>query len=105
MGHDEPDFKIRNNLDSASLLDLFTWTEQEFLERTEGSAIRRTGYINWLRNIAIALGNAEASPEHLSALREKMQHDNAVVREHALWAYEQLTDRINQPASVAKVPE
>ena len=103
--HDEPDFKVRNNLDSASLLDLFAWTEQEFLERTEGSAIRRTGYTNWLRNIAIAIGNAEGSPEHLAALREKMHHADDVVREHATWAYGQLLGRLNPPACAAIIPE
>lgn len=103
--HDEPDFKVRNNLDSANLVDLFAWTEQEFLERTEGSAIRRTGYINWLRNIAIAIGNAEASPEHLAALHEKMQHPNEIVREHSLWALSQLQNQISLPASAAAIPE
>jgi epoxyqueuosine reductase len=103
--HDEPDFKVRNNLDNASLLDLFAWSEQEFLERTEGSAIRRTGYTNWLRNIAIAIGNAEASPEHLAALREKMHHADDVVREHAMWAYGQLQGRLNPPACAAIIPE
>jgi epoxyqueuosine reductase len=102
--HDEPDFRVRNNLDSASLLDLFAWTEQEFLDRTEGSAIRRTGYINWLRNIAVALGNAEPSPAHIAALQEKMQHDDAVVREHATWAHQQLLARLSAPSCAATAP-
>jgi epoxyqueuosine reductase len=53
---DEPDFRARNHLDVATLPELFAWTEAEFLQRTEGSAIRRSGYARWLRNIAIALG-------------------------------------------------
>lgn len=103
--HDEPDFKVRNNLDSASLVDLFAWSEHDFLERTEGSAIRRTGYINWLRNIAIAIGNAEASPEHIAALHEKMQHPNEIVREHTLWALTQMQNPLSSPTSVAVIPE
>ena len=93
--HTEPDFAVRNNLDHASLLDLFAWTEQDFLERTEGSAIRRTGYINWLRNIAIAIGNAEATPEHILALQEKSQHENETVREHANWGLQQLQAKLS----------
>ncbi len=88
--HDEPDFKARNQLDSASLLDLFAWTEQEFLDRTEGSAIRRTGYVNWLRNLAIAIGNDQANPENISALNEKTHHPDEIVREHAQWGLLQL---------------
>ena len=92
--HDEPDFKARNQLDTASLLDLFAWTEQEFLERTEGSAIRRTGYINWLRNLAIAIGNDQANPENISALNEKTHHQDEIVREHAQWGLLQLQARL-----------
>jgi epoxyqueuosine reductase len=92
--HTEADFAVRNNLDHASLLDLFAWTEQEFLDRTEGSAIRRTGYVNWLRNIAIAIGNAAPTPEHLFALQEKTQHPNETVREHAIWSLQELQARL-----------
>lgn len=93
--HNEADFAVRNNLDTASLLDLFAWTEQEFLEKTEGSAIRRTGYVNWQRNIAIAIGNAEPTKEHLIALQEKTQHADETVREHALWGLQQLQAKLN----------
>ncbi len=89
--YDEPDFRARNNLDKASLLDLFAWTEAEFLSRTEGSAIRRTGYEGWLRNIAIALGNAPGSAEVISALQLRSNHDSEVVREHVAWALAQHT--------------
>jgi epoxyqueuosine reductase len=87
--HDEPDFRVRNNLDQATLAELFAWTEDEFLKRTEGSAIRRTGYIGWLRNIAVALGNAPNSAETIAALQSRAEHDNEVVREHVAWALAQ----------------
>jgi epoxyqueuosine reductase len=87
--YDEPDFRVRNNLDQATLIDLFAWSEQEFLSRTEGSAIRRTGYIGWLRNIAIALGNAESSAETIASLHSKLTHPSEIVREHVEWALAQ----------------
>ncbi|MEO7252420.1 MAG: tRNA epoxyqueuosine(34) reductase QueG, partial [Arenimonas sp.] len=83
---DEPDFRVRNDLDKATLIDLFAWTEQEFLDRTEGSAIRRTGYESWLRNIAVALGNAPDSDALISALEARREHPSAIVREHVQWA-------------------
>jgi len=83
---DEPDFRARNDLDQATLVDLFSWTEQEFLQRTKGSAIRRTGYEGWLRNIAIALGNAPSTPEVIGSLQSRREHSSEVVREHVLWA-------------------
>ncbi|TLX21934.1 tRNA epoxyqueuosine(34) reductase QueG [Thermomonas fusca] len=83
---DEPDFRVRNNLDKASLAELFAWEEDEFLRRSEGSAIRRSGHERWLRNIAIALGNAPTTPELLAALETRRNHPSAVVREHVEWA-------------------
>ena len=83
---DEPDFRARNRLDQASLAELFAWTEAEFLQRTEGSAIRRSGYSRWLRNIAVALGNAPTSPAVVAALRSRQDCDDPVVREHLDWA-------------------
>ena len=83
---DEPDFRARNDLDRATLAELFAWSEEEFLRRTEGSAIRRSGYERWLRNIAIALGNAPTTPEVLAALESRSAIDNLVVREHVSWA-------------------
>ena len=82
---DEPDFRARNNLDSASLAELFAWDEEEFLRRTEGSAIRRSGHERWLRNIAVAMGNAP-SAIHRDALQTRAGHPSAVVREHVAWA-------------------
>ena len=81
-----PDYKVRHGLDAARLTELFAWTEQEFLARTEGSAIRRIGYERWLRNIAVALGNAPASAENTAALQARRDDDSALVREHVAWA-------------------
>jgi len=84
--NDEPDFRARNDLDKATLAELFAWTEDEFLRRTEGSAIRRSGYQRWLRNIAIALGNAPGTPEVVGALRAREDTQDAVVRDAVHWA-------------------
>jgi epoxyqueuosine reductase len=81
-----PDFTVRNGLDAASLVALFAWTEEEFDRRMEGSAIRRIGHERWLRNIAVALGNAPAAPEVRSALQSRQDHPSPLVREHVLWA-------------------
>jgi epoxyqueuosine reductase len=83
---DEPDFRTRNDLDKATLADLFAWTEDEFLQRTEGSPIRRSGYARWLRNLAIALGNAPTTPDVVAALRSRCGIDDGMVREHVEWA-------------------
>ncbi len=83
---DEPDFRVRNHLDTATLADLFAWGEDEFLQRTEGSAIRRSGYQRWLRNIAIALGNAPTTPDVVAALASRRDIEDQVVREHVAWA-------------------
>lgn len=85
----EEDFSPRHNLDDSMLVDLFQWTEDEFMERTAGSAIRRIGYECWLRNIAVALGNAITSADVLSALQSRKDHHSALVREHVAWALEQ----------------
>ena len=83
---DEPDFRARNDLDRATLAELFAWTEDEFLQRTEGSAIRRSGHARWLRNIAVALGNAPTTPEVVAALESRRDEADPVVREHVEWA-------------------
>jgi epoxyqueuosine reductase len=85
----EPDFHSRNNLDAPLLIDLINWTEAEFLRRTQGSAIRRIGYECWLRNIAVALGNAPSSQEAITALVRKKDHPSELVREHIHWALRQ----------------
>ena len=86
---DEPDFRARNALDTATLAELFAWEEDEFLRRTEGSPIRRSGHERWLRNIAVALGNAPGHPDTLAALHARAGHDSALVREHVQWALQQ----------------
>jgi epoxyqueuosine reductase len=85
----EPDFVARHALDAPSLVSLFAWTEQDFLRKTEGSAIRRIGYECWLRNIAVALGNAPYSDEVIAALRSRREHPSELVREHVRWALDQ----------------
>lgn len=85
----ERDFHPRHNLNSASLLTLFNWDEATFLSNTEGSPIRRTGYTNWLRNIAVALGNAPTSPDVIEALKARQDHPEPLVREHVHWALQQ----------------
>ncbi len=82
----ETDFLPRHALDDISLLELFSWSEEEFLKRTEGSPIRRIGYACWLRNIAVALGNAPANAKIRDALMAKQQHSSELVREHVYWA-------------------
>jgi epoxyqueuosine reductase len=85
----ESDFAPRHNLDDASLLSLFAWSEPEFLKYTEGSAIRRIGYGQWLRNIAVALGNAENSDDIVVALKQRQDDPDPLVREHCRWALSQ----------------
>lgn len=90
----EQDFLPRNGLDDIELVELFSWSEEEFLQRTEGSAIRRTGYTGWLRNIAVALGNvdleiAENPQAVIEALQQREQHPSELVREHVEWALKQ----------------
>jgi epoxyqueuosine reductase len=84
-----PDFDVRNGLDAPQLIDLFAWTEDEFNQRLEGSAIRRIGHEKWLANIAIALGNAPSSPAVIAALRSRGAHPSPVLREHLTWALAQ----------------
>ncbi len=83
---DEPDFRARNDLDTATLPQLFAWDEDEFLRRTEGSPIRRSGHERWLRNLAVALGNAPSTPEVLAALESRRDDPSPLVREHVAWA-------------------
>ncbi len=85
----ENDFHPRHNLHTPDLLNLFAWSEADFLKFTEGSAIKRIGYECWLRNIAVALGNAPTTPEIVHALLQQKNHSSSLVREHVLWALEQ----------------
>ncbi len=84
-----PDFEPRNGLDSATLVELFAWTVADFNERLQGSPIRRIGHQRWLRNIAVALGNAPPSPSVQTALQARAAHPDALVREHVGWALAQ----------------
>ena len=90
---EEDDFAPRHGLDDVALLRLFGWSEDEFLRNTEGSAIRRTGYQGWLRNIAVALGNAKpknpaSQAAIMRALKQRREDASELVREHIDWAME-----------------
>ena len=93
----EADFSPRHHLNDKTLLELFNWDEATFLEKTEGSAIRRAGYESWLRNIAIALGNANHNPAITTALTLKLSYPSTIVQEHVIWALEQQSQHL-QPA-------
>ncbi len=82
----EADFLPRAGLDTAGLIELFGWTRERWCDATLGSAIRRAGYEGWLRNIAVALGNAPSEPAVVAALRTREHDTSAVVREHVTWA-------------------
>ena len=84
----EADFAPRHGLDNIELAALALWSEQDWLEKTAGSAIRRIGYERWLRNLAVALGNAPSTPEVCAALDQLNAHPSALVREHVAWARE-----------------
>jgi epoxyqueuosine reductase len=81
-----PDFAPRHALDRTTLLELFAWSEAEFLARTEGSALRRLRYTQWLRNVAVALGNAPPSSAVVAALRGRRPQADTVVAPHIDWA-------------------
>lgn len=82
----ERDFHPRQSLEATTLIALFAWDETEFQHRTEGSTIRRLGHLRWLRNLAVALGNAPPSPATIAALEARRNHASALVREHVVWA-------------------
>ena len=92
-----PDFDERSPLVGRQLVDLFAWDEDTFLKRTEGGPIRRINHERWLRNVAVALGNAlrQASGDEAealrAALRARLDHPSALVREHVVWALKQNT--------------
>ncbi len=87
----EQDFLPRNGLDAPLLIDLFAWSEDEFKQRLEGSPIRRLGHERWLRNIAVALGNATTTEAIITALESRRHHPSEQVREHVVWAISQHT--------------
>ncbi len=82
----ETDFAVRNGLDDISLIECFSWSEEEFKANMAGSAIYRIGYEQWLRNIAIGLGNAKSSPEIIVALQSRLDDASEMLQEHISWA-------------------
>jgi len=89
----EPDFATRHNLDDVSLVELFAWDEAEFRRKLSGSAIYRIGHVRWLRNIAVALGNAKKSDKIVAALKLRAGHQSDLVREHVEWALVQQANK------------
>jgi epoxyqueuosine reductase len=87
---------IRQRLNSQQLLAVFDWDEPTFLAKTEGSAIRRIGHHRWLRNIAVALGNARASALIIEKLQNKLKHPSELVQEHVHWALTRQTQSVNK---------
>ncbi len=85
----EPDFTVRHRLDDVSLIELFAWDEATFKNKLAGSAIYRIGHEQWLRNIAVALGNANKTDAVISALQSRLDHPSELVREHVAWALEE----------------
>jgi len=83
------DFNVRNGLDDISLIKCFSWSEAEFNQNLKGTAIYRIGYIQWLRNIAIGLGNAPSTLEVVNSLRSRVNFESELVREHVIWALKQ----------------
>ncbi len=82
----EGDFAPRHGLADVDLVDLFLWSEAQWLEKTRGSAIRRIGFERWSRNIAVALGNAKSTPVIVSALESRMPDASDMLKEHIAWA-------------------
>lgn len=94
----ESEFAPRHGLNSGDLSELFGWTEETWLARTEGSAIRRIGFKNWLRNIAVALGNAQSSQAVIDALHARSGSGDELVDEHVHWAIQQHSQKdLNNP--------
>ena len=85
----ETDFSIKNGLDNISLITCFNWDEATFKQNMAGSAIYRIGHEQWLRNIAVGLGNAKTTPEIINALQSRVNDNSALIREHVAWALEQ----------------
>ena len=85
------DFNVRNGLDDISLVECFSWSEEMFKQKMAGSAIYRIGYVQWLRNIAVGLGNAPSTPEIVTALKTRQYDTNPLIQEHVAWALQQHT--------------
>lgn len=89
----EPDFHVRHGLDNISLVECFGWSESEFQQKMAGSAIYRIGYTQWLRNIAVGLGNSPSTPQVIAVLKTRENEANLLVREHVIWALNQHQNR------------
>ena len=100
----EDDFKPRHGLDQAKLAELFMWTQEQFLSRTEGSPIRRAGFEGWQRNLAIGLGNGPATENIIKALNDQQPLASPMVKEHIDWALKQLQQRQKQLIQLTPVP-
>jgi epoxyqueuosine reductase len=87
---------VRHGLDRLALAAAFAWSETEFTAKTRGSAINRIGYERWLRNVAVALGNAPPSPEVMAALESRADEPSALVREHVQWALAEQSRRLRE---------
>jgi len=85
----EDDFNVRHGLDNVTLVELFAWDESTFKQKMAGSAILRIGYTQWLRNLAVGLGNAPTTPAIIQALRSRADDPSEIVREHVHWALSQ----------------
>ena len=95
----EADFHVRHGLDNVTLAELFGWDEATFQQRMAGSAIYRIGHEQWLRNLAVGLGNAPTAPGIIDALRQRLDHPSPLVREHVAWALRRHGVKV-EPASV-----
>ncbi len=89
----QQDFHVRHGLDNVTLVELFDWDEAKFSEKMAGSAIYRIGYEQWLRNLAVGLGNAPTTPAVLAALQSRLHHPSALLQEHVSWALSQHAQR------------
>jgi len=90
----EQDFLPKTNLLDQPLERLFLWSEMEWKKNTQETALQRPGYSGWLRNIAVALGNAKTTERVLSALKSRANEKSAMVREHVVWALEQHKEKM-----------
>lgn len=97
-----PDFAPRHGLDRAGLLELFAWNEADYLQFTEGTALRRAGFERWQRNLAVALGNGPSTPEVIAALGARRAAATALVREHIDWALARLGAEHNGAGPIAE---
>lgn len=102
----EQGFKSAHKLDNASLLELWAWDEKQFLTQLQGSPIRRIGFNQWKRNLAIAIGNIKASTNsiqrHINALKSELNSHNELVSEHIQWAIDELSQRLQQSTELSK---